>query len=307
MKWKSRERSRQLFKNIAASTSIENLSLQNLGSGTVIHLPLCIKSLANLRSLEFWDCYMGSNEYDALAKLLKDPDCSVKNLAFSGTDFKPLFRETVRDALEHNTSVKKLHIERDYLSPIAWTCRSSAIEELILIDMGMDNTELTEFGCALKDNTTLKVLGLHFGQLINAEGWAAFAASLCNNALVEIDLSDNSSIDSEVLAGLVSVLAGNSTLKTLRLENLGNVTGDGWQSIATIYLQSSTCQLESIYLGSNTLSGGKFNQYVEACLNNRTLKNLCLELPTARDINTPRVGWNPFKKSSLESFATREA
>jgi len=312
--WKSRERSRQLFKSIALSTSIENLALQNLGSGSVIHLPLCIKSLANnLRSLEFWNCYnMGKNEYDALAKLLKDPDCIVEILALSGCDFMTHFRETVRDALELNTSVKKLHIEREYLSPIAWTCRCSAIEELILIDFNMNNKELTEIGCALKDNTTLKVLGLYFGQVVNTEGWAAFAASLCNNALVELDLSDNTSINNEVLTGLMSELASNTTLSTLRLENLGNVTREGWRSITT-YIRSPTCALENLYIGQNILDGGTFRDYSYACQNNRTLKNLCLKLPTtAQGINTPRIGWNPWmnmltrivynKRSIIETY-----
>jgi len=265
-KWKSKERSRQLFKNIAASSSIENLTLKNLGSITVMFIPLCLKNLANLCSLEISGTNMGCNGYDALAKLLAHPNSKFEALTLIGGDF--------------------YWAERNKISEV------------------------------LKDNTSLKTLKLRLNDDTHTKEWKRFfSVSLKNNnVLVELDLSDNQSINNEVLTDVLNILANNTTLvTTLCLESLGQVTSDGWRSIATIYLQSPTCVLESIYLGGNILDGWTFREFVDVCENNKILKNLCLTLPSpASAINMPRLGWNPWmnkltriiynKKSIIDTY-----
>ena len=70
------------------------------------------------------------------------------------------------------------------------------------------------------------------------------------------------------------------------------------RTIPNLYIKSPTCALESIYLGGNIFDSMTFREYGSACYYNRTLKNLCLRLPSsARALNTPRVGWNPWMNS----------
>ena len=244
-RWKSRERSRQLFKNIATNTSIEHLALHSLGSKAVMFIPSCTKSLANLRNLEFFWTHIGSNGYDALGKLLIHPDCKLEGLTFVGGDFG--------------------WAERDKISKV------------------------------LKNNTSLKTLKLRLNDNTNKKDWKRFlSVSLHDNtSLTELDFSYNLSINDEVMADIMTILTGNTTLKTLRLAHLQNVTKVGWRKIPNLYIKGSTCTLENLYLGGNKPGSRTFREFVSACYYNKTPKKLCLKLPSNRSFNTPRVGWNP--------------
>jgi len=180
----------------------------------------------------------------------------------------------------------------------------------------MDDTELIEMGSVLKDNNTMKKLNLYLGLSITTGGWEALTASLSNNnTLVELDLSDNN-LSNEGVASLMGVLANNSTLKTLRLENLGNVTRDGFRTIPNIYIETPTCALQNLYLGGNIFD--RFTSYhlFKACIRrgpnkNRTLKNLCVTLPANSDLNTPRelnrTGWNPWMNLLMNGINKQES
>lgn len=147
-------------------------------------------------------------------------------------------------------------------------------------------------------------------------GWEALTASLSNNnTLVELDLSDNN-LNNEGVASLMGVLANTSTLKTLRLENLGNVTRDGWRKIPNIYIETPTCVLQNLYLGGNAFEGFTFYHFAKACMRNgpnknRTLKNLCVTLPANSDLNTPRelnrTGWNHWMNLLMKGINKQES
>jgi len=244
--WKSRERSRKLFKNIAASASIDSLVLNSLGNKAVMFLPLCIN---NLHCLELWNCVLGFEVDDILVKLIKAPDCKLEKVVFANGDFTTSVK--LLEALKVNTSIKSFKFKVDNIY-------------------------------------TEKASGAFFSRLLRG-----------NTSLTELDLSHNQRINSEVLTSLVRVLANNTTLTTLRLESLQNVTRDGWRLIATDYIRSPTCALENLYLWGVTLDGDTFNLYVNACQSNRTLKKLCLKLPSNRSLNTRRVGWNPYMNSLM--------
>jgi len=219
--------------------------------------------------------------------------------------------------LTTNTTLKKLklvHYIADHTS--SWTCRNSSIEELTLLVARLNGTKLIELGSVLKDNKTLKTLklgppttGVTWNDEIATSGWEAVSNSLrANTSLTELDLSVTN-LNDESMTTLMTVLAGNSTLKTLRLEHLAprDITRDGWRSIATIYIRSPTCALENLYLGGNTLDGGTFRELGSACYPNRTLKKLCLKLPSNRSLNTPRVGWNPWTNSLMRIVYNKES
>ena len=250
--WKSRDRSRQLFKNIAANTSIGDLTLHNLGSAAVMFLPSCFN---NLHCLELWGCHLGGKVHNDLVKLIKAPDCKLERVVFVNGDITPY--TSLLEALNVNTSIKALKFKLNLETP----------------------------------------------------SWRTFLSHLFrgNTSLTELDLSDDSSINNEVLTGLVSVLASNATLNTLRLEYLQNVTRDGWRLIATDYIRSPTCALENLYLGGNILDGGIFRELGSACYPNRTLKKLCLKLPSNRSLNTPQVGWNPWTNSLMRIVYNKQS
>ena len=250
--WKSKERSRQLFKNISASTSIENLFLANLGSMAVMFLPSCFN---NVYCLELWHCRLGGNVHNVLNKLIKASDCKLEKVVFV----------------------------EGYTSPF--------------IDFGAGYSLLE----ALKSNTSVKALKFQLNDMLDSDSGREIYSVLLhdNTSLTELDISNNSRINDENITTLMNALSSNTTIKTLRLENLSHVTRNGWRSIATIYIRSRTCALENLYLGGNTLDNGTFREFGSACYPNRTLKKLCLKLPSNRGLNTPRVGWTPWMSSLM--------
>jgi len=324
--WKDINMHRQFFDNVGLNESIECLVLNYIkGSSNMFYSPMCLTSLVNLHCLKFIECEIGGDGYIALGQLLRSSKCQIQELHIEGGDFSTseLNVSAVRDGLTNNTTLKKLKLVLTN-QPIAWTLRNSSLEELDVqapFNRNMELTHVSEFASDLKSNTTLKKLKVSFGSRVNmpiypsvmpnpniASGWDIFTLSLRGNAsLTELDLSRNQSINSDVLTSLVNILASNTTLKTLRLENLGQVTRDGWRSIATIYIRSPTCALENLYLGGNTLDGGTFRELGSACYPNRTLKKLCLKLPSNRSLNTPRVGWNPWTNSLMRIVYNKES
>ena len=316
--WNDVEMSQKFFDNIASNTSLEHLILH--GIETDMFSPTCLKHFTNLQSLKIRTSDIGTRGYIALGEMLSSPESKLEFLVIEASDFtkNSLSVLAVRDGLTNNTTLKKLKLVSYTGHPsLAWTCRNSAIEDLTILDACMADTKLFDLGNVLKSNTTLKTLKLgspvssgacRMGN-ITISGWGAVSNSLrTNTTLTELDLSFNM-INDESMTGLMTMLAGNSTLKTLRLENLSPraITRDGWRSIATTYIRSPTCALQNLYLGGNTLDGGTFRELGSACYPNRTLKKLCLKLPSNRSLNTPRVGWNPWTNSLMRIVYNKES
>ena len=294
--WDNLEASRQFFKDIASNESIEHLVLMGPRTADMFSAS-CLEHNSNLQCLELRDSHVGSDGFVALGQLIEHPGCKLHELHLAGGDFRSDSSVSIlRDALANNTSVKKLRLSfytANHAS-IKWTCCNSSIEELTLEDpYAMDDEELSELGNVLKDNATLKSLKLGFGDDATHNGWMTFCLNFRNNdTLQELDISGNN-LNNQSLTTLMTILSNNSTLKTLRLENIRHVTREGWLTIATLYLPSPTCALENLYLGQNTFDATTFRELSRA--NRRTVKKLCLTLPSSdRSLNTPRCGWNPF-------------
>ena len=319
--WDNLEESRQFFMDIGANKSIEHLFIAGIPEEDMFS-PQCLDRNTNLHYLGLRDCFIGRGGYEALFNLLRNRDSQLQELLIKGGNFRSESAVgAVRDALVNNTTLKKLHL--GFSAPnhpsIAWTCRNSALEELSIDDLNMMNgdAELSGFGDLLKDNTCLKNLKLCVGGGLDGSttaGWEAFLAFLrTNSTLTELDLSDNGGINNESITAMANSLSSNSTLKTIRLEQLRNVERDGWRELANQYLRSPTCALESLYMGRNTIDGGTFRELGSSMYRNKTTKNLCLQLPTSdRALNAPRCGWTPWmnqlsrivwnKRSIIESF-----
>jgi len=233
--WDDIEMSQKFMKGVTSSTSITHLTLEDVKIPSM-HTNSSLDNLSNLRKLELVSSHIGEG-YTALGKLLKNPESKLHELKIVTGDFSS---NNLRDSLENNTTLKKLHIQFHSTNGIqvAWACRNSAIEELALVDSDRScEKELIRVGEVLKNNTTLKALKLKFGEAITTTGWESFNMALRNNTtLTELDLSDNSNFNNQAIQNFATVLSNNSTLKTLRLENLRHVTRDGWKVRVSIVL-----------------------------------------------------------------------
>ena len=301
--------SRGFFEAIATNTSIEQLRLRAVSQS--MFAPVCLGNV-NLHTLELHDCNLGPEAQDSLSNLLQNKASKLQELVVEGGDFT---HDKMRDALTNtnNTTLKKLHLRLNNGTP-AWVCRNSSVEDLFLRYDSIGDPLVRDIAETLRDNITLKTLKITFGGFITEGfGWEALFRSLRNNTTLEtLDFSDNE-LNDESLTCLMTVLSSNATLKTLRLESLRHITRDGWRTIAQLYLRSPTCALESLYMGHNAIDSGTFRELGSSCWQNKSLKNLCLTLPTSdRALNAPRCGWNPWlnqltrivwnKRSIIESY-----
>ena len=230
------EMSQKFMRGLTCCSSLTHLTLESVEIPSM-HANSTLDSMHNLRKLELISSHIGEG-YTALGKLLKNPVSKLHELKIVNGDFFIDASNILKDSLENNTTLKKLHIQFRSTNGIqvAWACRNSAIEDLSLVDSDRScEKELIRLGEVLS-NTSLKTLKLKFGEAITTTGWESFNVALRNNTtLTELNLSDNSNFNNESIQNLATVLSTNSTLKTLRLENLRHVTRDGWRSIPTLY------------------------------------------------------------------------
>ena len=236
--WDDIEMSQKFMRGLTSCTSITHLTFEDVKIPSM-HKDSTLDSMHNLRKLELLTSHLGEG-YTALGKLLKNPESMLHELKIVTGEFAIDASNILRDSLENNTTLKKLHIQFHSTNGIqvAWACRNSSIEELALVDSDRScEKELLRVGEVLKGNTTLKTLKLKFGEAITTTGWESFNMALRNNTtLTELDLGDNASINNEAIQNFATVLSNNSTLKTLRLENLRHVTRDGWKVRVSIVL-----------------------------------------------------------------------
>jgi len=234
------EESRQFYRDVASNTSVETLHLIGIEEPDVFS-PSLLERSTNIQSLDIKNSFIGDNGYTALEQLLKNPSSQLKKLCMTGGDLSRGV-DNLRDGLANNTMLKQLHINFYAANhpSIAWAFQNSSIEELVLKETmygRSEDAELIEMAPVLKKNTTLKKLTVSLGGDITTLGWQALFKSLrVNRTLVELDFSNNSSMNDDSMTSLMTMLSHNSTLKTLRLENCRNVKRDGWKVRVSIFV-----------------------------------------------------------------------
>ena len=202
--------------------------------------PSLLERSTNLQSLDIKNSFIGDNGYTALEQLLKNPSSQLKKLCMTGGDLSRGV-DNLRDGLANNTILKQLQVNFYAANhpSIAWVFQNSSIEELVLKETmygRSEDAELIEMAPVLKKNTTLKKVTISLGGDITTIGWQALFKSLrVNRTLVELDFSNNSSLNDDSMTSLMTMLSHNSTLKTLRLENCRNVKRDGWKVALVLF------------------------------------------------------------------------
>ena len=111
------------------------------------------------------------------------------------------------------------------------------------------------------------------GNRIANKGCAALGELLGNSEcrLQELNLNYNR-IDDKCLMGLARALMKSSTIKTLSLSGLHNVTPYGWRSFFSVYFSASECSLQAIDLGYNYIGDEGFVSLGESIAVNGCLK-----------------------------------
>ena len=159
----------------------------------------------------------------------------------------------------------------------------------------MGDEQLVNVIEALTENPQLESLELLETNVGRLECGALKTLLRCiNTELQELTLS-NTEIDDEGVDTLTGALANNGRLRTLNLSSNHNITGRGWQSLATL-LENPNANLENLDLVSNNVGDEGVLIFANALASNRKLKTLDLS-----DNGITTEGWSSFSKNLCDT------
>jgi len=116
------------------------------------------------------------------------------------------------------------------------------LRELTLEANEFDDESFSIFANGLLENSTLKILNLKRSEYVSAEGWVNFFSILRPakmGALHTICL-DNNNINDEGVAIFAELFANSHTLKKLSLSQNNSITTVGWQTLASLLLNTKS-------------------------------------------------------------------
>lgn len=190
---------------------------------------------------------------------LKNPNSAIEELDISLNNISDEGINALGSCLANNKKLIALELNRDTLvleelppiTPVTangwqtfFTClqnSSSTLSEVFLGGNSLGEEGLIALGNLLRNNSTIKIMGLHNCHGTPA-GWRTFFSGLGspNSALTELHL-DNNEITDEVITHLARALMINVTLKRVVLCDNPSITRLGWG-----YMFYALCNKSSI-------------------------------------------------------------
>ena len=114
------------------------------------------------------------------------------------------------------------------------------LKELTLEANEFDDESFSVFAGGLLENSTLKILNLKRSEYVSAEGWVNFFNILrpAEMGALHTLCLDNNNINDEGVAIFAEIFANNNTLKKLSLSQNNSITTAGWQTLASLFLNT---------------------------------------------------------------------
>jgi len=259
-----------LFRGISNSVSLEEIVFSYAKFGNEGALSFAAEyAIARNSSLKSLDMYGARNitsvGWGTLFRALLTTPSSLEKLDLHSCSIDDIGITALGGALANNSKLKILDIGHNgSITAVGWatffqrmtttTNSSLELEDINLQYNNIDDEALVALTTALSTNLNLKILNLRHNQLITSEGWLSFFGTLQthNHSLVleNLNLSDNTNINDEVVIGFANALINNKSLKTLHTNSF-NITARGWAAISTLLCDKAS--LESIYNSNHTL------------------------------------------------------
>ena len=296
---RSRRVGAQFFRGVALNRSIEKLSLGGCYEEDNEMLNSLIPFFKNNHAFQCLrvENYMGGEIYlDTLTHALTQFN-SLKE--FEIFDEHNIDGENeLLEALAGHVGLMKIAIQSipidtngfKALSALLRNPRSN-IKVLYLEDNEIDDERAKTLSSGLSRNSTLAELNLSGNRNIQERGWQAIFEVLKNPncRLEKLHLSHNY-INDTVAFYLANAMRNNTTLKTLCLNSIDDITIAGWQNLIAVLLQSPNCTLEELYLAGNKFYGDAIESLTTGIANNRRLR--VLNLSNNRGVTAMR--WEAF-------------
>ena len=114
------------------------------------------------------------------------------------------------------------------------------LKELTLEYNEFNDESFSVFANGMLENSTLQMLNLKGSEHVSAEGWVNFFGTLrpAKMGTLHTICLDNNNINDEGVAIFAEIFANNNTLKKLSLSQNMLITTAGWQTLASIFLNT---------------------------------------------------------------------
>ncbi|KAL9185656.1 hypothetical protein ACHAXT_003433 [Thalassiosira profunda] len=278
----------------------------------------------NLSTLTFVKSNLGAGACTALGNWLQSPGCQLKHLDVQGNAINDKGVGVLVDALARNDTLRVLSLaNNEQISPRGWRLFASsyakssgwAVQSLCLRGNKIGDGEIYSLGGAFAMSPFLRELDVSCNVEITEDGWVAFLACLAGDAttnMTSIELSGNR-INDRAMTALGNVLTGRSSLVTLGLGCIGNVSLDGWREFS-VALRSPTSKLEKIALENGITTDASLAALANGLANNSTVRSIDLSLkctsPFAESMeamdSVSSAGWQAFFTSLRNSKSVLE-
>ena len=205
--------------------------------------------------------FQGRECHDALAIMLKNPQCNVKRFYCGSIGLDAECLSILLEALTENTTVRGLDLQgitrvgglptmvRDVS---AWLENNSTVQHLNLSKCTVTDQDIIALGNALMRNSTLQTLDIAWGSSITSAGWQALSVYLRNhNSTLKKIIVHDTDMNDESLMVLLNALVNNTTLKALVAHPNDSIRDIGWQALADFLCDETS--LSSIYTSNHTL------------------------------------------------------
>ncbi|KAM3918676.1 NACHT, LRR and PYD domains-containing protein 12-like isoform 2-T2 [Leptodactylus fuscus] len=262
---------------------VQDLRLDNndLPDTSCTQLASIISNNRSLKILFLCNNPLSGPHFSDLMDALSSPDCRIEELNFGGNALPDTSFTQLASVIRNNQFLKRLHLSNNRLSGphfsdlmAALSSPADRIEELRLANNDLSDTSCTQLASVIKNNQSLKILGLssnhlsgpHFSDLMDA-----LSSPACR--IEELNLSHNKLPDTSCTQ-LASGIRKNQSLKILDLSN-NCLSGPHFSDLMAA-LSSPACRIEELRLDGNALPDTSCTQLASVIRNNQSLKILLL-------------------------------
>ncbi|XP_075139693.1 NACHT, LRR and PYD domains-containing protein 12-like [Leptodactylus fuscus] len=240
-----------------------------------------IRNNQSLKRLGLSGNRLSGPHFSDLMAALSSPACRIEDIELAGNGLPDTCCTQLASVIRNNQSLKRLGLSGNRLSGphfsdlmAALSSPACRIEDIELAGNGLPDTCCTQLASVIRNNQSLKRLGLsgnrlsgpHFSDLM-----AALSSPACR--IEDIDLASNDLPDTSCTQ-LASVIRNNQSLKRLGL-SYNRLSGPHFSDLMAA-LSSPACRIEDIELASNNLPDTCCTQLASVIRNNQSLKRLGL-------------------------------
>ncbi|KAM3920511.1 NACHT, LRR and PYD domains-containing protein 12-like, partial [Leptodactylus fuscus] len=258
-----------------------HLAWNTLPDTSCTQLASVIRNNQSLKRLDLSDNRLSGPHFSDLMAALSSPACRIEELHLGSNNLPDTSCTQLASGIRNNQSLKKLDLSNNSLfgphfSDLMAALSSPAcrIEELHLGDNNLPDTSCTQLAFVIRNNQSLKKLGLsgnrmsgpHFSDLV-----AALSSPACS--IQELHLGSNNLPDTSCTQ-LASVIRNNQSLKVIHLYS-NRLSGPHFSDLIAA-LSSPACRIEELHLDGNLLPDTSCNQLAYGIRNNQSLKRLDL-------------------------------